>query len=267
MLRPSMGSCAEALWQVYVDTLDRRPDSEWIANPRWMQLRTPSSPHPNHNKVVHARLAAAKADRRIAEVLADHQARGAGLGWAVSPTSTPDDLSERLVAAGIPCHGVMVGMTRDVPARPSRQPAREVRIDDLTIGPAMPDDAAELARFSAEAWGRSEAFRVAMEDKARRTLADPASPTRFFVARRGPELVGTSTLRLLDGRVGYLQGAVVDPTCRGRGLYRALTEVRFAELRRRGFTQVVIWGNALSAPAAARLGFSEVARGAYHDTT
>lgn len=256
---------AETLWQVYVDTLDRRPDSEWISTADWMQLRTPSSPHPNHNKVVHARLTAASADRSIAEVLADHRERGAGLGWAVSPTSTPPDLSERLVAAGIPCHGVMIGMARDVPSTSALVAAS--RIDDLTIGRATLAEAAELARFSAEAWGRSEAFRLAVEDKARRSLSDPESDTLLFVARRGPDLVGTSTLRLLDRGVGYLQGAVVDPACRGRGLYRALTEIRFAELRARGLSQVVIWGNALSAPAAERLGFSELARGAYHDTT
>jgi GNAT superfamily N-acetyltransferase len=251
---------AAALWQVYVDALKRRSDSEVVDRPDWLQIRTPSSPHATHNRVARARLSAQRAPEVIAEVIADHAKRGAGFGWAVGPDSSPSELSDWLERAGIPKRGNMIGMAREV----DEAPPSPLGVD-LVVEPAQPGDAERIAEVNMRAQARSEAFRRSVEDAATRALSDPNSDTRYWLALHDEELVGTATLRLLSRGVGYLQGGFVLPAYRGRGIYRALTRARIEALSQRGFRHVIIWANDESAPICEKMGFRAMARGAYHD--
>ena len=236
-----------------VDALDHLPDSTLVDQDDWVQLRTPSSQYPNHNVILRARFTEDDADRRIDEALAEHAERGAGLRWVVDADSRPADLAERLTARGLPLLSPMVGMVRAVEGPPYPALPAGVRIVRVTE-----DDCERLGEIVSAGWERSAAYGRAAAELAQRAFAEQDDQVAFWLAYDGPTLVGSSMLRVLPG-VGYLQGGSVIPAARGRGIYRALTWARIAELHRRGLPAVVIWANPdTSGPVARSLGFSPV---------
>jgi hypothetical protein len=250
---------AETVWRVFVDAVDRLPDAELIEREDWVQLRTPSSPGPHHNKIMRARLNEAEADARIAEVLAEHARREAGLSWIVSPDSTPADLSARLVAAGVPHVSHGLGMVRAVPTSPPPPMPAGLRLEPTTV-----DDVDRIGRIVADASER-EAFAERVSDWARRVFAGEGGDLRWWLAYLDDALVGSCTLRVLPN-LGYLQGASVLPSQRGRGLYRAMTWMRLEQLRRRGISHAVIWADErTSGPIAQKMGFRVVTSLDYHE--
>lgn len=251
---------AEAVWRVFVDARDQLPDSELIDRDDWVQVRTPSSRGPNHNMVLRARLDPDEADARIAEVVADHAARGAGFAWIVSEGSAPEDLSKRLVAGGVPQVSRGLGMTRSTLVTDAPPPPSNVRIEPATEG-----DIQAVGEIGAAAWGRGPAFARRISDWVRRVLAGEGGDVRWWLTYLDDELVGSCTLRVLPG-LGYLQGASVVPKARGHGLYRAMTWLRLADLHQRGIPSAVIWADErTSAPIARKMGFSVVTTLAYHE--
>jgi GNAT superfamily N-acetyltransferase len=249
---------AERLWRVIIDALDRPAGSTFEEHDDWVQLTTPSSPMPNHNKVLRARIAPGEADARIAEVLDEHRARGASLEWLVDHGSAPADLSERLTRAGAPMHGLMDGMHLAV--REHRAPALPTGVD---VAPAAVGDESAIARIARIGWNQGEAFERFLRGVARRAIEQPAQ-RRYWVARLDGEVVGWVTLFELAS-VGYLQGAAVLPEARGRGIYTALTHTRLTWLQARGIGTAVVWANPeTSGPIVERLGFHHAARAKLH---
>ncbi|MCX4243965.1 GNAT family N-acetyltransferase [Paraliomyxa miuraensis] len=242
-----------AMWRVLVDALDRLPDATLEDEDHWVQLRTPSSRHTGHNVILRAKLTAEEADARIDAVLAEHAERGSGIRWVVDADSSPADLAQRLTARGLRSLGRGIGMVRRVESPPHPEPPPGVRVVRATV-----DDCERLGEIISAAWGLSPAFGRTMTDVARRAFAGAGGDLAYWLAHDGETLVGSSMLRVLPG-LGYLQGAGVVPSARGRGIYQALTWVRIAELHRRGIERVVIWANAqTSGPVAHKLGFVPV---------
>lgn len=247
----------KSVWRVLVDALDILPGAELIDRDDWVQLRTPSSRVHNHNKILRAKLAPEEVDTRVAQVLAEHAERGASLQWWVDEDSQPDDLGERLRAAGLTLTSHTLGMVRDVPEPPYPKPPTGV-----TVRPAGADDCALIGRATAAAWGQPPAFGLAAADLARRVFAGEATGVAFWFAYDHGRLAGVTMLRTLP-ELGYLQGAAVMPASRGKGIYRALTWARLAELQRLGHKRVVLWANPqTSGPPAKKMGFKTVARAA-----
>ncbi len=248
----------ERLWRVMVDALDRLPDAELVDRPDWVQLRTPSSLHPNHNKILRARIDG-DVEARIAAVLEDHAARGAHLTWIVDADSAPADLSARLERAGIPVHGDMHAMTLDT--RHRRLPA----LPGVTLRRAVAGDEDLVASVGRGGWERDEIFEQRQRAWAERALRGRAGDAHVWIAYLDGEPVGQSLLRVLPG-IGYLQGACVVPAARGRGIYAALVEARLIALAERGIDTAVVWADPrTSKPALVRLGFVEQARAVWHE--
>ena len=252
---------AEALWQVLVDAVVLGDDSERIARDDWVQVRTPSSPLLNVNKILRARLAPDEADRRIAEVLAEHRARGASFSWIVDAGSRPADLGERLVRAGMRPIGPAFGMVRAVPPADFELPPPPPGVQ---LERAIAGDEERLAELGARGWGEP-AYVPAIRAVARRVFAGECADIHYWLAQLDGELVGSATLRMMPG-LGYMQGACVVPEARGRGIYKALLWARLAFLRARGVTHAVIWARErTSAPIAARMGFRAVTTAHFFD--
>lgn len=243
----------DAAWRVLVDALDVLPGAELIDREDWVQLRTPSSRVHNHNKVMRAKLKVDEVDARIAQVLADHAERGASLLWWVDQNSRPDDLPARLQAAGFVSVGRSLGMVRAVDGPPFPAPPKGVSVRQATER-----DCECVGEMTGAVWGRSTGHVAA--NLARRVFAGEAQGVSFWLAYDHRQPVGVSMLRILPS-LGYLQGAAVLPPSRGKGIYRALTWARIAELHRRGLDRVVIWANPeTSGPPAQKMGFTAVAR-------
>ncbi len=250
----------EAAWRVFVEAAERLPDSEVVDREDLMQLRTPSSRYANHNRVMRARFGAEEADARIAAIVEDHRARGAGLSWVVDHGSAPADLSARLEACGVARLATARGMVRtiesaDVPALPA----------GVRLGAATRDDAPRMGRIAMQGWRNLEEHGRSVTEWVERAFDRRDRDIEFSLVWLDDALVGYAVLHVVRD-AGYLQGACVLPAARGRGLYTALTHARLARLHALGIEHAVIWADAsTSAPIAERLGFADVATAVFHE--
>jgi GNAT superfamily N-acetyltransferase len=261
----ALPSAAE-LERVLIDAVDHEADSVLVDRPDWVQIRTPSSPRPNHNIVLRARLAADEVEAKVAEVAADHRARGAGFRWFVGPSSDPAGLGPSLLAAGLQVQGVSWGMAMEVPADDL-----PLGIEGLVVDEMRAQDVGEYAALTARAWGRPD-YEEAIRHIARKAFEPPVvtrdieTSTRSWIARLDGEAIASSHLRLLPG-IGYFQGCAVLPAFRGRGLYRALLHHRLALLRTLGIPTAVVWANAAtSGRACEKLGFATGCIGTFYES-
>ena len=246
------------LWRVLIDSLERLPDASLVEREDWVQLRTPSSRRSWHNVVLRAQMDPAEAPGRIAEILADHAARGAGFRWIVDADSTPADLSQRLIAAQIGRSARAIGMVRDM-TNDSAPPLPA----GVILRPATLEDAALVGEVAARGWQKPASFGVGIRERVQQGWHDPNF--LHWIAYLDGEPVGMCTLKVLPG-LGYLQGATVVPQARRRGIYAAMSWVRLEALRHRGVPRAVIWADeSTSAPVARALGFRDVTAADFHE--
>lgn len=245
---------AERVERAAIATARRREDSEVIDRPDWAQVRTPGSPHAWLNRVLRARLSADAADARVAEVVADHRARGAELAWSVGPSSVPADLVVRLERHGVAWEHELIGLVADSHACMGG-PTRGVTVEPLT-----PDRAEDYAAACIAGWGSSASEAAAVRAEVLREVRQGDPDTASFIAYRGGLPVGTAQVRFWEGGA-HLLGASVVPEHRRRGVYRALLLCRVEEARSRGHRHVTTQAvEGSSAPACLRLGFREACR-------
>jgi GNAT superfamily N-acetyltransferase len=246
------------LERVLIDALAPVPESLLIDRPDWVQLITPSLREPNLNCVMLARLSEDDADARIAEVSQRYRDQGAPFRWVVGPSSTPGDLSARLVRAGIPVLVTALGMHMQVPSEVPPLPA------GLTLRPVGPDDLGLYAEVNMHAWQRGPDFRSECVASMRRALARPDQRLRAWLVEREGAAIGTSNLCLLPG-AGYFQGGAVVPEYRREGIYRALIHQRLAVLRELAIEHAVVWADeATSAGVCRSAGFVPECRAIFH---
>lgn len=249
---------AEALERVLVDAVAREPDSELIDEPTWVQVRTPSSPRPNHNVVLMARLRPDEVAAKVAEVAAEHQSRGARYRWVVGPSSSPAELGAHVEASGLRRLGNSLGMAMPVPSAD-----RPLGVEGLTVHEVGPDDVDAYAALTARAWERPD-FEEAVAYITRKSFGFD-SGARSYLARLDGVEVASSYLRLLPG-LGYFQGGAVLPQYRHRGIYRALLHHRLAVLRARGIPMAVVWAAAASSGIVCdSVGFTRICSAVFYE--
>jgi hypothetical protein len=179
----------------------------------------------------------------IADVVADvdafmHESQTARASWWLSDRSTPDDVEERLLAAGCRrdehdyLHAGMV-LTREPPAVEGVETRRLTTADEYRDARAL-----HQAVFG--------------PDAALEASGDPAYGA------------------WLDGRIasvgravytavgGYLMGGATAEWARGRGAYRAVVRARWDEAVRRGTPALAVGAGPMSRPILERLGFEQV---------
>jgi GNAT superfamily N-acetyltransferase len=141
------------------------------------------------------------------------------------------------------------------------------------IRPAMPDDAAELARLRWEfrievgtpATRSRAAFDAEMESFAREVLGGDGA-WRAWVADEGGRLLGCVWLRLVEKvphpsrsrherPIAYVTNMYVEPGRRDGGLGRELLDVAVAFAREAGADGVLLWPSERSLPFYERAGF------------
>lgn len=257
MKRPS----AERLERVLVDATDRECDTELIDQPSWVQIRTPSSRRPNHNAVFLARLAPSEVGARVAEVAADHAARGAGYRWIVGPSSQPADLAKQVLASGARPSGLSLGMVTKVP-----DGELALGVPGLSIQPLQTDNVDTFAAINRVAWERDDAFEATMRYLAQKGLREGSDRISWIASLDG-EPVAFCSVRMLPD-LGYFQGCAVAPTHRRRGIYRALLRHRLNYLRMRGASYAAVWADASGSAITCRsLGFQTICSAEFFERT
>lgn len=209
------------------------------------------SPIDYHNAVVAAALSADDADEVVAESLALMKERGVPGSWHVGPSMRPDDLGERLLAAGFSQGGGEPGMAvelaklAETPAAPTGLRISRVQSDDV-----LRVWASTLARGFGE--GEKEADWVAEVYR----LEGYADPWRHYLGRLHGEPVATATIFLAAGVAGVYFVMTV-PEARQRGIGAAITLAALQEARDSGIEYGVLGSSPAGRSVYARLGFRE----------
>ena len=242
---------AELLEEVIVTprrAFPRLPDLEVIERPGWLQIVTPSITSGGMNEVIYARLEAETADAAIDAAVATYRERGLKFRWAVAPGSAPADLGERLARRGlVPSWGRGMARSTDAVASVARP---ELAVTEVDSGSLSMYTAVMAAGWSADP--------VGLHALHEHLLAD-GRPRLFLASSEGVPAAAASYIPF--ARSAFLMGAVVLPTHRGRGLYRALVQARLVHARAAGIGLATTHASeATSAPILAQLGFATVCR-------
>lgn len=222
------------------------PDLKWVYTGR-----------PMLNRVVSARLEAAGADARIAEVKERFTAWGASVTWLTGPSTRPADLRERLQERGFTSQGDWIGMSLDlngpalatldsrrgVPSVPPGLVVREV-VDGATARP----------------WLQTISAGFRLPPAARETFlglptpSEPDAPWRRYVGFVAGRPVSTATLFTGGGIAGVYLVATV-PGARGQGLGGALTRHALAVARAAGHELAVLQATPAGQDLYRKIGF------------
>ena len=205
------------------------------------------------NMVGLAKLSAESADSGIAAVVDYYQSQEKLVSWIVGPSSTPQDLGERLLAHGfvLDREECMWGMALQplelaAPAPPG-----------ITVRRVSADEAAAHQSMMARAYGygtTAEGLGAMMRLGA---ALGPQAAIYLAWAEGLPSPAGWSFAFFhADGETLVLDGSATLPTHRHRGVYTAMVAERLRGGRTRGYTTAVVQAvRGTSAPICAQLGF------------
>lgn len=208
--------------------------------------------HLPYNAVIRAHLDTDRADAVAARVVGRFRERGVPFMWVVKPGDTPDDLGDRLGAAGLSHVERATGMDMDLAGwSPSPMPPGvEVRVGDdeenlrhyeglIRTYWAVPDDARDLI------------------DTMNRHWSGERSPGVRFVAYADGAPVGKLFLNLTALPVLSVYGVAVVPEARGRGVATALMSCALSYGVERGATRAVLHSSPMAHAMYLRMGFAD----------
>jgi GNAT superfamily N-acetyltransferase len=219
--------------------------TEVIERPGWLQLLTPSFRQGGLNRIVYAQLDEREADAVIDAAIARYRELGLRFSWTVTPDCRPLDLGQRLEQRGL-VRADLLGMVHELDELPEREDP-DVRVE--LVGAAQ---LSEYMAVMAAGWGIDPG---PFEQFGRVQIEDPLARYALFLARwRGQPVAAASCIAF--ERSLFLQGGVVLPEFRQRGIYRALTVARLRHAAARGIGLVTVHAQrSSSAPLLERLGF------------
>jgi GNAT superfamily N-acetyltransferase len=207
------------------------------------------------NMVGAATLTAEDADETIWQVCDIFAGERKEFGWLVGPRSTPADLPDRLLQAGLVKTTGLAGMVytdlgRDIPTNPAVY-IHEATGDDLELAVQTLADAMGISPDRTRAL--TEALFRSPEPIARRVYLAFVDGVEYPVATAG-------MIYLPDQPIALLLSAATREDFRGYGIYTSLMARRLADAWQDGIEAAVIQAvRATSAPICRKLGFTEIA--------
>ncbi len=138
-------------------------------------------------------------------------------------------------------------MHRDLPDPEPAPPPAGIAVVTLAEHP----DHAALHAADQEAFGEHFGFvaETFQEWRARRIDVDRHDPTQWFLALDGDQVVGF-LFQVTGGLVPQIAELGVRPPWRGRGIGTALLRHSFADIARRGGSEVTLWVDSENATGA-----------------
>jgi GNAT superfamily N-acetyltransferase len=219
--------------------------TEVIERPGWLQLITPSFAKGGVNEVVYAELDERDADAVIDATIARYRELGLRFRWTVTPRCRPHDLAKRLEQRGLERVEVAAMVRATDPLAGANDPDLRVELVDAT-------SLAEYIAVLEAGWGLLAGPAEAL---GRAQLADPVGRYAMFLARHRGQPIGAACHIAFERSV-YLQGGVVLPEFRQRGVYRAMIAARLQHAAARGIGLVTVHAlRSTSAPLLEHLGF------------
>jgi GNAT superfamily N-acetyltransferase len=222
-----------------------------------------AGPTPAMTLVQHVRLAPHDVPRAVREARALRRAHARPhVLWWLGPSTTPGDLRERLLDLGLE-HDLPPPFEAEFTIMAlGRGPARS-RLPGLAVRPVGSAEDVRAANAVAQrAFGLSDDDRAYADARAQARFAEQERSDvarREYLARLDGEPVGMAVALRGPDAVNLLGGAVV-PEARGRGVYRALVDVRWDDAVARGTPALTVQAGHLSRPILERLGFVALGR-------
>jgi GNAT superfamily N-acetyltransferase len=195
----------------------------------------------------------AELDRLITRQRDYFHARGEGVEWKLRSHDRPEELPERLIAAGFVAEQpstVLLGFADEVAGAPVLPDGVVLRrVSDA-------DDLRRVADLQTEATGTDCSWVAA--DLGARVSAAPDEIT-ILAAEAGERMVSNALVVFHPGtEFAALLGGATRSDWRGRGLYRAMIAARAREAAARGFRLLHVDASPASAPILRRCGFHEI---------
>ncbi|KOT88532.1 GCN5 family acetyltransferase [Streptomyces sp. NRRL F-5755] len=243
----------DAMLAVFDDRMRKNapPDAPGAYVERVGDVVRQTGPDTAWNGVLWSALDRSRADEAIAEQIGHYTALGREFEWKLYGHDQPDDLADRLEAAGF------------VPEEP--ETLMVARIADLPTDSALPagielrpvTDAAGvelMAQAQEEAFGRDS---TRHRQQLLAQLTERPDTVVAVVAMAGDVPVSAARMELVPG-TGFagLWGGGTVPAWRGRGIYRALIGFRARIAAERGYHYLQVDASTQSRPILQRLGFT-----------
>ena len=227
----------------------QEPDVAWAL---------PGEPSDVRAVVAWAAFEPATVERRLDEILAAVDARGATVLWWYSPDQGPEDLRERVLRRGFERVEDTAAMAMDLARLPDSVPPPDAARIDPVDDPAAVDAYVRVVIRAMEIdhWPMAPDAARIRTDHIRSLLGDdPLS--RRFVAFLDGEPVATSRLSMAGGVAG-LYTMVTLPHARRRGIGLAMAHRALLAGREAGMRIAVLQATDMGFPIYVRLGFEEL---------
>jgi GNAT superfamily N-acetyltransferase len=196
-------------------------------------------------------------DDRIAGFVDHFHRRNAHFMWILHPSSSPADLSQRLLAHGLKDVEPIPGMGR--------------RLDDLPLIPPLPSgiqvrkvasesDASAFYQFAAWRWNVPEELQEPYKALVRAfRFGEPGSNAHMWQAWREGQPVAKAGLHFASESAG-IYAVVTRPEARGLGLASTLTLTALHHARASGYSLAVLHSTPMAEGLYRSLGFENIAQ-------
>ena len=203
----------------------------------------------------------AELDALIARQRDYFAARGEAVEWKTRGHDLPEDLTERLRAAGFEpedSETVVIGEAAALATEPVLPEG--VMLRHVTEGEGLADDLRRIAKTHGTVWGEDHGYLI---DDLSRRITTGGDDFAVFVAEAetpsGPEVVCAAWLALREGEdFAGLWGGSTLAEWRGRGIYRAMVARRAQMAAQRGVKYLQVDASENSRPILQRLGLHAV---------
>ena len=195
-------------------------------------------------------------DQRIDKLVNHYQKRRVVFFWVVHPTSSPLDLSDRLLKRGLRQVELMPGMVRslaDLPESPLVPDGIDVR---EIIGEK---DSGEFSDFVSWRWGVPEEYMGQLcATLAIFRIGNPGSKSHMWQAWRAGRPISKAGLYLATGSAG-IYAVATRPEARRLGLAGILTLIALKKARTFGKNLTVLHSTPMAESLYRSLGFETIA--------
>lgn len=251
--RPEMARAVEANLHAFGEEFERLDGVETYRGEDVQWCLTDVA-FPLFNAVFDIHFTAEAADRSIAAILARARQRGVSVLWWTGPSSTPPDLGERLIAAGLRSGGAAPGMAMRLDALGDPPPVPpNVAIERVTDERALLD----WCRVATEGFEMPDSAEAPLYELSVTAALAPHPSIHHYLGRLEGRPVACSSLYYGGGAAGVYNVATL-PAARRKGLGRALTFAPLMDARRAGYDLAVLQASEMGAPLYREMGFRDV---------